>query len=114
MTTVVAMLRPSASVLAAIGPDLANALRLRALALSTAGRYDEALIDVEEALRICRRATIVRRTTAEVEFAAALSVRAHVLRCSGRERGRWTTHGKRSPCAGGGCPALHIGSAPFC
>ncbi|MFE3254330.1 tetratricopeptide repeat protein [Nocardia sp. NPDC059091] len=37
-------------------------------------------------LRICRRAPLVRRTTAEVQFAAALSLRAHVLQCLGRER----------------------------
>ncbi|MFE3060707.1 tetratricopeptide repeat protein [Nocardia sp. NPDC059239] len=86
MTTLVTILRPPASVLPRLGADLACALRLRASALARAGRYDEALIDVEEVLRICRRAAIVRRTTAEVEFAAALSLRAHVLRCSGRER----------------------------
>ncbi|MFJ9368322.1 tetratricopeptide repeat protein [Nocardia sp. NPDC101769] len=86
MTTVVAVLRPWASVLPGLGPDFASALRLRALALSVEYRYDDALIDVEEALRICRRAPIVRRTTTEVQIATALSLRAYLLRCVGRER----------------------------
>ncbi|MEV6102045.1 tetratricopeptide repeat protein [Nocardia sp. NPDC051981] len=86
MTTLVAILRPPASVLPRLGADLACALRLRSVALARAGRYDEALIDVEEALRICRRAPLVRRIVTEVQFAAALSLRAHVLQCVGRER----------------------------
>ncbi|RJO73383.1 tetratricopeptide repeat protein [Nocardia panacis] len=86
MTTLVAILRPATSVLPGLGPDLACALRFRALGLAAAGWYDDALIDVEEALRICRRPTTVRRTTTEVQYAAALNLRANVLRCSGRER----------------------------
>lgn len=86
MTWAVAMLRMPTSVLPVLGPDLAGLLRLRAVALSNAGQYDEALIDVEEALRICRRARIVRRTANEVQLAWALSMRAHVLGCSGRAR----------------------------
>ncbi|MFE3190401.1 tetratricopeptide repeat protein [Nocardia sp. NPDC059240] len=82
----VAVLRPWASALPGLGPDLASALRLRALALSLEYRYDDALIDVEEALRICRRARTVRRTTTEVQFATALSLRANLLRCVSREQ----------------------------
>ncbi|MFE2961867.1 tetratricopeptide repeat protein [Nocardia tengchongensis] len=85
MTRLVAILRPPASVLPRLGADLACALRLRASVLSTAGRYDEALIDIEEALQVCRRAPLVRRIHTEVQFVAALSLRAHVLRCLGRE-----------------------------
>ncbi|GAB2519365.1 tetratricopeptide repeat protein [Nocardia heshunensis] len=85
-TMAVATLRPWASVLPGLRLDLASALRLRALALSLEYRYDDALIDVEQALRICPRTPIFRRTTAEVQFAAALSLRANLLRCVGREQ----------------------------
>ncbi|MFE3028863.1 tetratricopeptide repeat protein [Nocardia tengchongensis] len=84
------------------------------MALARAGRYDEALIDVEEALRICRRAPLVRRIVTEVQFAAALSLRAHVLRRSGGNGRRWMTHGMHWSCVEGACPSLRIGTAPFC
>ncbi|MGW4248877.1 tetratricopeptide repeat protein [Nocardia sp. NPDC004722] len=85
MTMAGAVLRPCVSVVPGLGPDLADTLRFRALALAVEYRYDEALIDVEEALRICRRTPILRRTTTEVQLAAALSLRANLLRCVGRE-----------------------------
>ncbi|MEV6071206.1 tetratricopeptide repeat protein [Nocardia sp. NPDC052001] len=84
MTTVVAILRPPAAVLPAVGADLAFAHRYLAWILYDADRYDEALVEVEEALSVCRRAPLVRRVTTEVQFIAALNVRALVLLEMGR------------------------------
>ncbi|MFB7719931.1 tetratricopeptide repeat protein [Nocardia sp. NPDC056100] len=86
LDALVMMFRPSAAIVPGLGLELACVLRLRASALAADGWYDDALIDVEEALRISRRTTIIRRTNADVQLAAALSVRANLLRCSSREQ----------------------------
>lgn len=82
----VTLLRRVHAVVPGLEPSLAEALHFLARALSDDTQLERALAAVEEAIRLYRRGSAVRRSRRDARLARSLSVRSDILEDLGRSR----------------------------